>query len=507
MYKIRKVKTASGKTAVQVVNYCRRRTLIVKHLGSADSPVELSSLIRRGRMFIENDLGIAPLLPELSVSSDAEKQRRLLSGLRIYQKYHHLAYECFHHWYRRLNFDSLENPLLRDLSFMRLIEPSSKRRALKLLARYFGRCYSQRSLYRRLEDLIRLKDRAENLAVIYAQKYLQFDFHLVFYDVTTLYFETFAEDDLRKCGYSKDGKSNQPQILVGLLVNREGFPIAYDIYTGKTFEGKTMIPLILSLKRRFHLKRLTVVADAAMLSLDNLRKLKRERLNYIVGARVANLTQKKIRRIANFLKRRERVYYRSRTDHGLLLCDYSKKRAAKDRADRQKQIRKAQKQIDGPKSGFRRSRFLKVLGKSTYALNTELIDKDKLLDGIKGYYTNLSLTAAGRSPSLIVARYHDLWQVEKAFRLAKSDLSARPIFHHKEENIKAHLLIVFISLCLSRSLELYTGLSLRRIKDLVWEIEDIVFENEAGQEVGIKRMDTKSEELRGLLKRIGLTTH
>ena len=507
MYRIRKVKTASGKTAVQVVAYRRGQTLVIKHLGSAGSSSEMESLIRQGRVFIENDLGIVPLLPELSASSNSERQRQVLAGLRIYRKYHHLAYECFHDWYRRLNFDSLDNPLLRDLSFMRMVEPSSKLRALKLLARYFGRSYSPRSLYRRLEVFPSLKDRVEKMAVVYAQKYLQFDFHLVFYDVTTLYFETFAEDDLRKCGYSKDGKANQPQILVGLLVSREGFPIAYDLYPGQTFEGKTLIPLILSLKRRFHLKRLTVVADAAMMSLDNLRKLKKERLNYIVGARVANLTQKKIRRISRFLKRKEGVYYRSRTDHGLLLCDYSKKRAAKDRADRQKQIRKAQKQMAGPKSEFRRSRFLKVSGQSTYSLNTELIDKDKLLDGIKGYYTNLGLAAAGRSPSLIVARYHDLWQVEKAFRLAKSDLLARPVFHHKEANIKAHLLIVFISLCLSKSLELYTGLSLKRIKDLVWEIEDIIFENEAGQEVATKRMDIKSEELLDLLKKIGLTTY
>lgn len=507
MYRIRKVKTASGKTAVQVVAYRRGRTLIIKHLGSAGSLPELEALVKRGRDFIENDLGVVPLLPELSVSFNSQTQRQVLEGLRIYRKYHQLAYECFQHWYRRLGFESLENPLLRDLSLVRLVEPSSKLQALKLLSRYFGKEYSLRSVYRRLKDLGGLKGRAESLAVAYAGKYLRFDFQLVFYDVTTLYFETFAEDDFRKCGYSKDGKANQPQILVGLLVSREGFPIAYDLYEGNTFEGKTMLPLILSLKRRFNLEKLTVVADAAMLSLDNIRKLEGDGLDYIVGARIANLSQKTIRQISDFLKRKEALYYQNQTAHGLLLCDYSKKRAAKDRADRQRQIRKARKQIADPKPESRRCRFLKVAGQSTYSLNTRLIDKDRLLDGIKGYYTNLDLNSENRSPSLIVARYHDLWQVEKAFRMAKSDLLARPIFHHREENIKAHLLIVFVSLCLSKSLELHTGLSLKRIKDLAWEIEDIVFEDETGREVFTKRMDSKSKELLELLKKIGLTTH
>lgn len=269
MYRIRRVKTASGKTAVQVVTYHRGRTSVVKHLGSAGSPLELEALVKRGRVFIENDLGVRPLLPELSVSFNLETRRQVLAGLRIYRKSHQLAYECLRHWYGRLGFASLDNPLLLDLALIRLIEPSSKRRALKLLARDFGRKYSLRHMYRRLEALNSLKERVEGLAAAYAKDHLRFDLQLVFYDVTTLYFETFAEDDFRKCGYSKDGKANQPQILVGLLVSREGFPIAYDLYEGNTFEGKTMIPLILTLQKRLHLERLTVVADAGMLSLEN----------------------------------------------------------------------------------------------------------------------------------------------------------------------------------------------------------------------------------------------
>lgn len=503
MYRIRTTKTGSGKTAVQVVVSVRGQTKVMKHIGSADDPKVIAAMTRQGQQYIETTLGILPLFSEFSSLAPSSEKQQILDSLRVYRTLHTFAYEVMDHWYTQCGFGILNSLLLKDLVIMRLIEPSSKLRALMLLERYFGRTYAPRSMYRTLKTFTGLKDQVQTIAVDYAQKHLGFDFRLVFYDVTTLYFETFTDDELRKCGFSKDHKANQPQIIVGLLVTTEGFPIAYTVAEGNTFEGKTMTPLILAIQKTFHLERLTVVADAAMLSEANLQDLKAHHLDYIVGARIANLSLATVKEMSHALGRREKVYFRKETNTGSLLCDYSSSRAAKDKSDRQKQLARAKAQMATPEKLTKRSRFLHATGKTTYAINQALIEKDALLDGIKGYYTSLSDT----SPSLIVSRYHDLWHIEKSFRIAKSDLLARPIYHFRKANIQAHILLVFMSLCLAKSLELSTGLSLRTVKDLLWEIQDLVFEDEHNQAIFTKRMDIRSKALDVLLGRIGFKTY
>ena len=129
-------------------------------------------------------------------------------------------------------------------------------------------------------------------------------------------------------------------------------------------------------------------------------------------------------------------------------------------------------------------------------MNSELIQKDELLDGIKGYYTNLE----NMDNQLIVDRYHDLWKIEKAFRIAKSDLLARPIFHRKRANIEVHILIVFVSLCVAKSLELYSGLSVKKIKDLIWDILDIKLKDDLTGKTFTKRIDVIPQRAIEILK-------
>ena len=231
-----------------------------------------------------------------------------------------------------------------------------------------------------------------------------------------MYFETFKEDkdNFRKPGFSKDGKHAQPQILVSLVVTKEGYPIAVDIFEGNTFEGHTMIPVILNFKNTHNITNLTVVADAGMLSLDNTQKLSSKNLNYIVGARLSNLPLKTIKEMAVILNKNEGIYFQTETPNGTLICDYSVKRATKNRFDREKQIQKAQNQINNP-GKIKKLRFLKQTAnsKSKYELNQKLIEKQELLDGIKGYLTNLKEI----DPKLIISRYKDLWHVEKVSEL------------------------------------------------------------------------------------------
>jgi transposase len=368
-------------------------------------------------------------------------------------------------------------------------------------------------LYKCLENIQQQKEQIEQIAIAYAKKHLAFDFSLVFYDVTTLYFETFKEDTderkedqkepitkgLRKPGFSKDGKPLQPQIVIGLVVNRDGYPIAIEIFSGNTFEGKTMLPVIKRLQQKYAITTLTIVADAGMLSFENIEAIKEAKLNYIVGARLGSIAKKTLKTIATELNKREDIFSVTKTNHGTLICAYSEKRAIKDRSDRKKQIARAEAQIENPERVKRRARFVTEETKATLKLNQELINHDEDKEGIKGYYTNLTLNEK-LTANDIIARYKDLWHVEKSFRIAKSDLEARPIFHHKRKSIEAHILIVFVSLCMAKAIELISNKSIKQVRKLVWSVLDITCKDTLTGKTLVKRMETTGNPMAELWK-------
>lgn len=507
LMKIRTTKTASGSTSVQVVDRFNHRTKIIKHIGSTKDKEKLNALLRLAHQYIREEDETSPLFPELF--PDALKKHLVaIEYLEFTKTYHQFAYEFFSFFYDRNGFNQINNPVLKDLAIMRLIEPVSKQESVALLKEYFGMTCGNDRLYKGLRAILEQKEKIEDAAISYAKKYLTFDFSLVFYDVTTLYFETFQEDEdrkdkkgnttvgLRKNGFGKERKPGQPQILIGLLVNKDGYPVSVGIFSGKTFEGHTILPVIKSLQKKYNIKTLTIVADAAMLSLDNTKAIKEAELSYIVGARTGSIPEKLMEDIAKQLQKAEGKYIRVKTDWGTLICDYSEKRAAKNKSDRKKQLQKAEYQITHPDKVKRMNRFVMAKTKATLTLNEELIKQDELREGIKGYYTNLK-----KVPSkLIVQRYHDLWHVEKSFRIAKSDLQARPVFHHKKESIEAHILIVFVSLCLARSIEGISHLSIKKVKKYIWPILDIEFKDTISNKVYIKRMTTKGNPMAELWK-------
>lgn len=294
---IRKTKTASGSTAIQAVTYKNRKMVVLKHFGSAKTAEELDALREDAQMWLEK------YTKQPSLFTRKDNSRILHLGInRCVGIRYSCAYTVFTETLRHIGFSAFNNRLLLDLVIMRIFEPSSKLRAIELLDRYFGVTYAQRTLYRELPKLVYYKKRAEEIAVSFAQKQLRCDFSFVLYDVTTLYFESFKADELRKCGFSKDNKHAQPQIVIGLLVNADGFPLRYDIFAGNTFEGKTMLPVLRTFMDTHSTKTCCVVADAAMMSLQNINELKKEGFQYIVGARVANLSPSIIDIITNMLK-------------------------------------------------------------------------------------------------------------------------------------------------------------------------------------------------------------
>jgi transposase len=385
---------------------------------------------------------------------------------------------------------------------MRLIEPASKLRTIFLLRRYFAVAYSERTVYRALHEMAKRKGDVEKIAVAFAKEKLSSNLALVLYDVTTLYFETFEKDELRVPGFSKDNKSQQPQIVVGLLVTREGFPLGYEVFKGNTFEGHTMLPVLEQFASVHGVSTPTVVADAAMISRDNVAKLKERGLSYIVGARLANAPPRIIEKISAALGEKDGAMTRSATDHGDLVCDFSAKRYRKDKVEAEKQIAKAEALVAKGEPGKRAKFVVKEDDKEAYMLNDALIAKAKLLFGVKGYYTNIPEDTLSNKE--VVARYHDLWNVEASFRMAKHDLSTRPIFHRKEDAIRAHMVICFVALALGKSIELATGLSLRRFIDALWSVTDARIVDTTTEKEFMLRSPVDNA-MKSMLKKLGLS--
>lgn len=482
---MRKTKTSSGKTAIQVVFIGGHKTKILKHIGSGKTQKEIEDLVVLANHFIATQNSCKPLFPEYFSKESQNNDLVLIENLIFIKNLRSFAYEVIHKWFIKTGFNKLNNQFLQDLVIARILKPASKLKTLSILKHDFNIHHPKNRFYDELRRLYLLKQKVEKIAYSFAKIQFNCDFKLVFYDVTTLYFEAFKEDELRKCGFSKDNKQNQPQIVIGLLVNQLGYPIAYDVFKGNTFEGHTFIPIILRLKKSYKIKDLVVIADSAMLSLKNIEELEKHNLKYIVGARVSNLSFSFIEKMSKSLNQIEGNYFQAQTKRGRLIATFSKKRASKDKSNRKKQLARAARQLQNPSTISRKSKFLKIKDKQTYIFNEKLIYKSTLLEGIKGYYTNLNSKV---KPSLIVKRYHDLWNVEKSFRIAKSDLFARPIFHYQEESIKSHILIVFVSLCVTKAIEIATQNSIAKVKELIWPIQDVQFKDKLSNKIYLKRM-------------------
>jgi transposase len=468
MLKIRVVKTASCATSVQAVRYENNKRIIVKHFGSYHTTEELNAAKMMAQEWINK------VSSQLSMFQ--EKSDTLLDHIDQYTflgVYYGFFYECIDFLQIKLGFSSCTDKFLGDLVKIRLFEPASKLRSIELLEQYFGIKYQRKHYYKIAPNWLPLKEAIALKVLEFTKLHHGFNFDLVFYDVTTLYFETFEEDTLRKNGFSKDNKSQQPQILIALMVNKEGFPIDYEIYAGNTFEGHTIIPTIHNFITTYKVNQFTVVADAAMISSTNIEELVRREINYIVGARLGNITNELLNEIDQKISREDGKSIRLKTDTGFLICSYSTLRYRKDVYEMNKQIEKAKAVIKEPSKSkrvkFTQSKDLKV------ELNEPLITKTTKLLGIKGYYTNVEESILANEQ--VIQKYHELHKIEHAFRISKNDLQTRPIFHYKEDPIKLHILICFMALAISKHIELETKSSIKKFVHECKRITDAQMSN------------------------------
>jgi Transposase DDE domain len=480
MYSVRKVKTKSGSTAIQVVQYIGHRSKIAKHVGSSKDEMEIGVLRQRALDWIDEQAAQATLFPK-------QKQRVLVVDRgECIGVTHNFAYQFFMNSLDECGLCQLPQ-LLLDLAIMRLIEPASKLHSVELLSHYFGIRYSQR-IYRNIPKLITHIAEVEQCAYKIAREKLNEPFYFVLYDVTTLYFESFKADEFKIQGFSKDNKSQQPQIVIGLLVTQSGFPLSYEVFAGNTFEGKTMLPVVEKFIYDYPQTRPIVVADAAMLDEERLTELQEKKISYIVGARLANANMGLVEQIHNTLNGKHGAIARFPSRYGHLVCDFSLKRYKKELNDLNKLVHKAEELVAKQSSGTK-AKFVKRVSKEKVELNMALIEKRRLLLGIKGYCTDLPEQQL--SNELVIDRYHHLWHVEQSFRMSKFDLQARPIYHQKENAIRSHVLICFVALIIEKYLELSTKLSLRDIRFLVWNITETHIQDQLTKEIFVFRSPTK----------------
>ena len=499
VFSIRKVKTKSGSTAVQVVRYVGKRSVIYKHIGSAKDDGELAALRQNAMNWIADNSHQISLFP-IQKQKVLHVERGECIGVT-----HLFAHRFFSCCFDECGLTHLPR-LLLDLSVMRLIEPASKLRSIELLERYFGISYSQR-IYRNIPKLIAYQTEIEQCAYRLAEQQFKESFYFVLYDVTTLYFESFKSDDFKNQGFSKDNKSLQPQIVIGLLVTKLGFPLSYKVFAGNTFEGKTMLPVVEAFIMSHPQTKPIIVADAAMLDEERLSELKQKGLSYIVGARLANVSLSLVKQVHDTLSGNQGVTARFSSKHGDLVCDFSLKRYKKEKNELFKLIQKAEETVAKQELKVK-AKFVRKVTKEKIELNTELIEKRRMLLGIKGYCTNLNQEQLSNQE--VIDHYHQLWHVEQTFRMSKFDLQARPIFHQKQEAIEAHLLICFVALITEKYLELTTKLSLRDIRFLVWNITETQIKDKLTKEIFSFQSPTKEileSQLAPLIKKWKLLPH
>jgi len=470
---VRRKKNRSGTTSVVVVDKHGGKFKELHTVGVASEEQEIAALCERGREWIKGHLGLLELDFEEAGSKALEEERAaavldnidaiLLNGAKL----------ILDKVYDSIGFNRIDDRVLRNLVAARLCQPMSKMATAEYLRSHFDEDINLSKIYRYLDKLYNTQqETVQRISVEHTLSVLGGRVEMLFYDVTSLYFESFTEDHLRAPGFSKDGKTAETQIILGLLVSENGYPLSYSIFNGAQYESYTMIPIIDDFKQRFGLDDFVVVADSGFMIKRNISMLRSGGYRFIVGGRIRNVDNDTAQWIMS-LPHEDGQYHERVLDNGdRLIVSYSSKRAAKDAINRTKGVERLRKAFASGritkdkinKRGY--SKFLKIDNDVNVSICEEKIREDGKWDGLKGYVTNTSLP-----PEEVVAQYHGLWVVERAFRISKGTIETRPVFHFTEKRIEAHVCLCFVAYKVYKELErVIAGLNLGMSVDTVMRI-------------------------------------
>lgn len=446
---IRKKKNKSGVISVQVIDKSTGKYKMLKTIGSSDDADEIEKLVAKGKDWIKVRTGNL----EIDFSGKRQLTEDILNNIdqiNVSGTEHLLG-----KLYDEIGFDKIDNNIFKKLVISRLSFPASKLKTVDLLSKYHSVNINIQDVYRYLDKLYNTqKEFIQQISYEHTLKVLNNTISIVFYDVTTLYFQIDNEDEIRKRGFSKEGKHQNPQIVLGLLVSIGGYPLSYEIFEGNKFEGHTMLPIIDIFKNKYHLNKLVIIADSGLLSSQNVIELQEKGYEFILGARIKNEKQKIQDKILALNLKSGESKIIEKGDSLKLIISHSDKRAKKDKYNRERGLLRLGKQIKSGKltksninnRGY--NKYLKMEGKIKISIDINKFEEDGQWDGLKGYVTNTNLPKES-----IIENYGHLWKIEKAFRISKHDLKIRPIYHRLQRRIEAHIAINFTSYKIYKELE------------------------------------------------------
>lgn len=456
---IRRKKYPSGNVGIIVVEKINGKMKELATIGIAKSDEDVGGLIKRGQEWIDREQQRRHPRLDLFGEEMIRCEQKRMNAERLLDSISNITIDgadlILDKVFDSVGFNRIEDGIFRKLVKARLSYPASKAATVEYLKNHFDDDVSLSKIYRYLDKLSDSQHRiVQDISVGHTRKILGGYIGVLFYDVTTLYFEADYEDELRKTGFSKEGRHKNPQIILGLLVSPGGYPLAYSIHEGSKYEGHTMLPVVTEFVHKYNLEDFIVVADSGLMNGDNIADLEANGYRYIIGAKIKTESRKIKEWILSQPRNDRQMVEYDKGDGKRLLVGYTESRARKDAYNREKGIRRLEKAYrkgtltkeNINKRGY--NKFLTMDGDVKVTIDYDKIETDAKWDGLKGYLTNTDIPS-----SQVYDAYHNLWHVERAFRISKSKIEIRPMFHFTRRRIEAHVCICFVALKVYMELE------------------------------------------------------
>jgi len=511
-----------NKKKVQICESIRQgekvKQVIVQHVGISQNEEELESLKNLAKVIINKILEErqGPFLfhmediEELSPSEERvpsansikepnlQKEKKLIVDLEDLSEQQRLV-EGFHDVFGKLfnscGFHQILNKkkseVLKNLVLARIASPSSKRASQEMLTAEFGIEIGLDRIYRMMDSLLEHEEEFQRAIFQNTQSLCFEKIQMTFFDVTTLYFESTEEDEIRRFGYSKDQQFHSVQVVVALATTQDGLPIGYKTFPGNTAEVSTLLKCLNEWKEVLPIGEVTIVADRAMMSEDNLSSLEKAKIKYVIAAKLKKLPKEVRDKVLygegdslKFADENYRVQEHILANGRRLVVTYSDKRSRKDQKDRDRILEKMRKKIGSGKNtkklvsnkGYQK--YLKVEGEGQILFDEAKLQEETKWDGLHGIITNDHESKALE----LLGFYRRLWVIEESFRIHKTDLSVRPIYHFKPERVQSHILLCYLSFALVRYAEYRIEMqkqkiSIQEIRRALWRTQSSILKD------------------------------